>query len=155
MSQQRILITGGGGFIGSRLADELLQYGHNVRALDILAYHVHGSGAPDYLDPDVELMQGDGRDPVVVRRALQGIDAVYQFAVAVGVGQSTYEIERYSDFNSDRVAFLSYRSADLIKRNALKPNFLYTHKFTLDQLPDALDALAERPEGFLKGWITF
>jgi threonine dehydrogenase-like Zn-dependent dehydrogenase len=46
-------------------------------------------------------------------------------------------------------------AADLIRRNDLKTDFLYTHKFTLNQLPDALDALAERPEGFLKGWISF
>ena len=46
-------------------------------------------------------------------------------------------------------------AADLIRRNDLKTDFLYTHKFTLSQLPDALDALTERPEGFLKGWISF
>jgi NADPH:quinone reductase len=46
-------------------------------------------------------------------------------------------------------------AADLLKRNVLKTKFLYTHNFTLDHLADALDAVAERPDGFLKGWVAF
>ena len=106
MTRQRILITGGAGFIGSHLADELLTAGHSVRALDVLAPQVHGSGIPEYLDPDVELIEGDVRDPVAVRHALEGIDAVYHFAAAVGVGQSMYEIERYTEINTAGTAVL-------------------------------------------------
>ena len=43
---QHILITGGAGFIGSHLADELLAHGHRVRVLDNLAPQVHGEGGP-------------------------------------------------------------------------------------------------------------
>ena len=83
-----ILITGGAGFIGSHLADELLQRGHRVRALDNLDPQVHGpdAGRPRYLNADVELQRGDVRDAAAVRRALDGIDAVFHFAAAVGVG---------------------------------------------------------------------
>jgi len=90
MSQQHVLITGGAGFIGSHLADELLSHGYRVRVLDNLAPQVHGENArrPDYLDPEVELVQGDVCDPAAVRSALNGIDAVYHFASAVGVGQA-------------------------------------------------------------------
>jgi nucleoside-diphosphate-sugar epimerase len=54
---KRILITGGAGFIGSHLADELLRSGYEVRALDNLSPQVHGPDAsrPDYLNPEVEL----------------------------------------------------------------------------------------------------
>src|SRR5207248_1590920 len=99
---KRILITGGAGFIGSHLADELLGRGYRVRALDNLSPQVHGSeGArPDYLNSDVELMVGDVRDPDAVRRALQGVDAVYHFAAMVGVGQSMYEIANYTSVNN-------------------------------------------------------
>ena len=109
---QSVLITGGAGFIGSHLADELLREGHRVRALDNLAPQVHGAAAaaegrrPDYLDPEVELVVGDVRDAAAVRRALDGIDAVYHFAAAVGVGQSMYEIAHYTDVNNMGTAVL-------------------------------------------------
>ncbi len=109
---QSILITGGAGFIGSHLADELLRAGHHVRALDNLAPQVHGAAAaaegrrPDYLDADVELVVGDVRDAGAVRRALDGIDAVYHLAAAVGVGQSMYEIAHYTGVNNMGTAVL-------------------------------------------------
>lgn len=105
---EHVLITGGAGFIGSHLADELLDRGYRVRALDSLAEQVHGPGRkrPAYLNAGVELIVGDVRDPAVVRRALRGIDAVYHFAAAVGVGQSMYEIARYTDVNNLGTAVL-------------------------------------------------
>jgi dTDP-L-rhamnose 4-epimerase len=103
-----ILITGGAGFIGSHVADDLINRGHKVRALDLLSAQVHGPGAqrPAYLHPAVELMHGDVRDARAVRRALQDIDAVYHFAAAVGVGQSMYEVEHYTSVNNLGTAVL-------------------------------------------------
>lgn len=105
---RQILITGGAGFIGSHLADELLRSGYRVRALDNLSQQVHGTsgGRPRYLDPDVELIEGDVRDSAAVRAALRGVDAVYHFAAAVGVGQSMYEIEHYTSVNNGGTAVL-------------------------------------------------
>lgn len=106
-TSKRVLITGGAGFVGSHLADELLAQGYNVRALDTLDTQVHGeSGRPDYLHPEVELVNGDIRDAQAVRRALEGVDAVYHLAALVGVGQSMYEIERYTDVNNRGTAVL-------------------------------------------------
>ena len=97
----RVLITGGAGFIGSHLADRLLADGHEVRALDSLDPQVHTAGErPHYLDSDVELRVGDVRDHGAVRDALEGVDAVVHLAAAVGVGQSMYEIERYTSINA-------------------------------------------------------
>jgi dTDP-L-rhamnose 4-epimerase len=103
-----ILITGGAGFIGSHVADDLINRGHEVRALDLLSPQVHGPGAqrPAYLHPAVELMHGDVRDARAVRRALEDIDAVYHFAAAVGVGQSMYEVEHYTSTNNLGTAVL-------------------------------------------------
>jgi dTDP-L-rhamnose 4-epimerase len=103
-----VLITGGAGFIGSHLADELLDHGYSVKALDNLADQVHGTdaGRPGYLNPEVELIEGDVRDPEAVRKALDGIDAVYHYAARVGVGQSMYEIEKYTSVNNLGTAVL-------------------------------------------------
>lgn len=105
------MITGGAGFIGSHVADELLAHGYRVRVLDSLSPQTHGSLAetgtpPDYLARDVEFQRGDIRDPAAVRRALVGVDAVYHLAALVGVGQSMYEIERYTSVNSVGTAVL-------------------------------------------------
>ena len=96
-----VLITGGAGFIGSHLADELLAHGYRVRALDSLAPQVHGPEGkrPEYLSDDVELQVGDVRNPDAVKKALEGVDHVFHFAAVVGVGQSMYEIARYCDVN--------------------------------------------------------
>ena len=105
---KRILVTGGAGFIGSHLADELLQHGYRVRVLDNLAPQVHGPERrkPGYLNPDVELIVGDIRDSDAVRRALDGVDAVFHFVAIVGVGQSMYELVRYTDVNDVGTAVL-------------------------------------------------
>jgi dTDP-L-rhamnose 4-epimerase len=105
---QKVLITGGAGFLGSHLADELLANGYQIRVLDNLDPQVHGANAkrPDYLDSEIELQVGDVRDKDALRRALDGVDAVYHFAAAVGVGQSMYEVVHYTDINNVGTATL-------------------------------------------------
>jgi dTDP-L-rhamnose 4-epimerase len=106
--QETILITGGAGFVGSHLADELLGQGYHVRVLDNLTKQVHGplDHFPAYLDPSVECIYGDVRNRDDVHRAVRGVDAVYHLASAVGVGQSMYDIERYTDINNRGTAVL-------------------------------------------------
>ncbi len=96
----RVLVTGGAGFIGSHLADRLLAAGHEVRAFDSLTPQVHPDGAPDYLDPNVELIIGDVRDEEALGKAMDAVDAVVHLAAVVGIGQSMYEIRRYVDVNA-------------------------------------------------------
>ena len=102
-----VLITGGCGFIGSHLADELLRSGSRVRVLDSLVEQVHEeAGRPAYLDPSVELVLGDVRDAEAVREAVSGVDAVVHLAARVGVGQSMYELGEYADANTHGTAVL-------------------------------------------------
>src|SRR2546422_4991733 len=96
----RVLVTGGAGFIGSHLATLLLKNGHKVRAFDNLEPQVHGvCERPTYLAPEVELIRGDVRDRASLLSALEGVDAIFHFAAMVGVGQSQYQIMRYTSTN--------------------------------------------------------
>src|SRR3954454_23623970 len=98
---ERVLITGGAGFIGAHVASALLARGARVRALDSLEPQIHSGGLrPAYLDPEVELVVGDVRDPRAVARALREVDAVVHLAARVGVGQSMYEIASYTSVNA-------------------------------------------------------
>jgi dTDP-L-rhamnose 4-epimerase len=70
-----------------------------VRVLDSLVPQVHeGRGTADVV--------GDVRDPDIVRRALDGVDAVVHLAARVGVGQSMYEMAEYTSANSVGTAVL-------------------------------------------------
>jgi dTDP-L-rhamnose 4-epimerase len=103
----KVLVTGGAGFVGSHLVDGLLAAGHAVRVLDALAAQVHGGAErPADLARDAELVVGDVRDRAAVARALDGVEAVFHQAAAVGIGQSMYEIERYVSANSVGTAVL-------------------------------------------------
>jgi dTDP-L-rhamnose 4-epimerase len=104
---KQVLITGGAGFIGSHLADELLSRGYRVRAFDSLVPQVHPDGQrPAYLDADVELVVGDVRNRDALTAALDGIDAVVHLAAQVGVGQSMYQIVDYTSANAVGTAAL-------------------------------------------------
>lgn len=105
---KRVLITGGAGFIGSHLTDELIRAGHSVRILDNLSPQVHGPDRrpPSYLHPDAELRIGDVRDRYSLADALSNIDIVFHLAAAVGVGQSMYEVVEYTRANSVGTAVL-------------------------------------------------
>jgi dTDP-L-rhamnose 4-epimerase len=104
----RVLITGGAGFIGSHLVDELLAHDYEVRVLDSLIPQVHGPERkkPEYLDARAEFLQGDVREAKAVRRALEHVDAVVHLAAAVGVGQSMYQIREYTEVNNVGTAVL-------------------------------------------------
>jgi dTDP-L-rhamnose 4-epimerase len=104
---ETVLITGGAGFIGRFVASELLSRGHKVRVLDSLIEQVHGEvDGSKMLDPEAELQRGDIRDKAAVTRALQGVDSVIHLAAEVGVGQSMYEVERYTSTNDVGTAVL-------------------------------------------------
>jgi dTDP-L-rhamnose 4-epimerase len=109
MSSERVLITGGAGFVGSHLADALAADGHEVTLFDNLEPQVHGElhGArPAYLDPRHRLVVGDVRDMPALERVLADADVVFHLAAMVGVGQSMYQVRRYTEANTLGMATL-------------------------------------------------
>ena len=76
----RVLVTGGAGFIGSHTCDALLARNYDVRVLDSLQPRVHPRGRPDFLSPAVDFHQGDVRDPAAWQRALEGVRCVFHLA---------------------------------------------------------------------------
>ena len=104
---EHILITGGAGFIGRSVVRELLGRGHRVRVLDSMIEQVHGDRErPEDFPDDAELIRGDVRNGDVVAKGLQGVDSVIHLAAEVGVGQSMYEVERYTSVNDVGTAVL-------------------------------------------------
>ena len=102
-----ILITGGAGFIGSRLSASFLKDGFKVRILDNFhpQVHAHKQLQADISDR-VELFEGDIRDRSLVQKAAAGVNAVIHLAAETGTGQSMYEIQRYFDVNVQGTAVL-------------------------------------------------
>lgn len=141
-----VLITGGAGFIGSHLADALLARGCRVRVLDSLDAQVHGpSGSwPDYLAREVERQRGDVRNSREVARALEGIEAVVHFAARVGVGQSMYQIEAYTDVNNRGTAVLLEALAQRPVAKLLVASSMSVYGEGLYRRPDG-SACAPRP----------
>jgi dTDP-L-rhamnose 4-epimerase len=94
----RVLLTGGAGFIGRHVLNELLARGHEVRVLDSLRSDVHPNGTTKPL-PDVELQVADVRDTLSVERALEGVEAVLHLAAKVGLGVDVNDLPDYASSN--------------------------------------------------------
>jgi len=94
-----ILVTGGAGFIGSHVVDELVAAGCRVRVVDALLDVAHRR-RPDYLNPEAEYVWADLRDPATAERSVRGIDAVSHQAAMVGLGSGFEDVGDYVGHNS-------------------------------------------------------
>ena len=109
----KILITGGAGFIGSHLADALVERGEEVILFDNLDSQVHPGGLPpDYLNTSARFVQGDVRDYAAFREVVTEADIIFHYASAVGVGQSQYQISKYVEVNTFGTANLLHALAN-------------------------------------------
>ena len=108
----RVLITGGAGFIGSNVALKLIAKGYEVTVLDSLSEQIHGVN-PEETSPlyrnvkdKVNFIKGDVNSREDWMKALEGVTYVIHLAAETGTGQSMYEIKKYVDTNIGGTALL-------------------------------------------------
>ena len=109
---EKILITGGAGFIGSNLALALLKKGHQVTVLDNLSKQIHGKNPEEtsslYLSikDKVHFIKGTVACRETLQKAIADNTVVVHLAAETGTGQSMYEIQHYTDVNIGATALL-------------------------------------------------
>lgn len=108
----KILITGGAGFIGSNLVKALLNRNYSITVLDSLSEQIHGyrpeTESPLFLEikDKVHFIRGSVTDPKIVKKAIGDAEIIVHLAAETGTGQSMYEIARYFDVNVQGTALL-------------------------------------------------
>jgi len=101
---ERILITGGAGFIGSRLSLRLVEQGYEVTVMDNLSKQIH-SDTPgqsflyNSIKDKVRFIHGDVRSLSDWQKAIDGNDVIVHLAAETGTGQSMYQIDKYVEVN--------------------------------------------------------
>lgn len=90
----RYLVTGGAGFLGAALANQLAADGHSVYALDDLS-----NGSAARLSPQIQFTQGDVNDIPLLWSLLPDVDCVYHLAARVSVAQSILYPSDYNRVN--------------------------------------------------------
>lgn len=118
----RVLVTGADGFIGSHLTEMLLDMGYDVRAF--VLYNSFGSwGWLDTLPADkraaLDVVMGDVRDPVFVRRAMEGVDCVFHLAALIAIPYSYHAPDAYVDTNIKGTLNVLNAARDLHTRRVL------------------------------------
>lgn len=112
MNIGKVLVTGGAGFIGSFVVDELIEKGMDVIVLDSLEEQVYfeqekdSSGWPIYLNKKCTKILGHVGNLTKLRKALKDITHIIHLAGIVGVGQSMVEVTRYTRGNVLETAIL-------------------------------------------------
>ena len=98
---ERILVTGGAGFIGSHFVDKLLSEGYGVRVLDNLSGSNLENIAGHIKSKKVDFVKGDIRDTPLVTKCLDQIDAVVHFAAQISVTLSVDHPDFTFDVNAN------------------------------------------------------
>ena len=106
----KVLVTGGAGFIGSHLVDELLKLGHEVVVIDNLT-----TGKEDnisHIRSEIEFIKGDIRDSETIKKCLDGVEYVFHLAALPSVFRSIDDPLTSNDMNINGTLNLLIASGD-------------------------------------------
>ena len=118
---ERVLVTGGLGYLGSILCEHLLDAGYAVTALDNLMYGVGQQGVFHLCaNPAFDFIKGDVRDEAVMKAALRNTDTVIHLAGIVGAGACDRDPLLATSVNLDSVRLLNRLRSP--KQRVLYPN---------------------------------
>ena len=98
----KVLVTGADGFIGSHLTEELVKRGYDVKAFTY--YNSFGTwgwldSLPRAIRDQIEIFQGDIRDPNGVRTAVKGVEQIFHLAALIAIPFSYHSPDSYVDTN--------------------------------------------------------
>lgn len=99
---KNVLITGGAGFIGSRLCEKLFDKGYYITVLDNLSAQVHGNNESALLEKIKDkctFIKGDVCNKEIWPVVLKDQDILIHLAAETGTGQSMYELSKYNNVN--------------------------------------------------------
>jgi nucleoside-diphosphate-sugar epimerase len=152
MNAKSILVTGGFGYVGSRLTPHLLELGHRVRVIDLMLYTNSGLTAlkkhPKFADwkSRFELIEGDIRDPEAVGRATSGVDTIIHLAAISNdpTGDIDEVLTRQVNFDAIGLLLATAR-ANGVKRFI---NASSSSVFGIKDVPDVTEQLEPEPLTF-------
>ncbi len=134
----RVLVIGGGGYIGSALVPKLLEGGYQVRVLDIMMFGSESlSSVIDH--PNLELVRGDFRQVDNVVQALQDIDCVVHLGAIVGDPACALDESLTIDINLSATRML----AELAKSHGVRQFIFASTCSVYGASPDLLDERSE------------
>lgn len=152
MTPHHILVTGGFGYVGSRLTPHLLGLGHRVRVLDLLLYGRAGLEAlerdPAYAEwkGRLEPVEGDLRDPDTVARAVAGVDSIIHLAAISNDPTGDLDEVLTRQVNFDAVGLLLAQARAAGVRRFI--NASSSSVFGIKEVPDVTEALEPEPITF-------
>jgi dTDP-L-rhamnose 4-epimerase len=97
--KEKVLVTGGAGFIGTHLCKRLLEKNYDVIVYDNLSPQIHGENKeiPKWMKDRCTFIKEDIRDRETLKKEILKADKIVHLVAETGVGQSMYEIQRYTD----------------------------------------------------------
>ena len=144
MGRMRCLVTGGAGFIGSHVAEQMVREGHEVRVIDNLS--TGSESNLEHLRGDLELVIGDLRDPEACRKATAGVEVVFHLAALPSVPRSMADPWASHDHNVNGTIqlLLAARNAGVRRMVFSSSSSIYGDTPTLPKV-ESLEPLPKSP----------